>query len=536
MKSVMTLLRVALGLALFPASSTAQELVPLLRSNDRIAGEPVLRIESPVIGADRHWAAVVSTWVPGVITKHFVVDGVALLTVGDVLPDRSARVRSLLNVAGSADNLALFVGLSEMLPPLPSMGRAVLRNGEAMLLTGTPLGAMGLPADTLCHGIYCIGANSRDTVVALVDTAEYEPAIVRLEFDEQGVNVARTVDLRVGQTLPDGSIVSTIETHEQNTFAQAVSEDGNWIWSVTASDGRERLVTRQRVLLRSGDPSPVPGRTIRSVRPSDPLHHALDLNDLGGYAALVMLSGDPSSDELLVVNSTKLAQEGDVLPSLAPYALVRLGMTTLRISNSGHVDWVAVTDGPRGENVFLMRDLDVLVRPWQRIEDRPVTAIDGENIEITPDGRYLAVRLNLGFDRVLLRIDLGAAEPLHGCEVNSGTLRHTGGRVLTGHSLRLALDGPARPGARVRLQTSLGEATPGDPCGIRTPFGELLIDPKRRLASLPLGIFASGPVHANVALPDDPALVDLEIFAQGAFVSPDEVVLTNGMRFLIGAH
>ena len=49
MKSVMTLLRVALGLALFPASSTAQELVPLLRSNDRIAGEPVLRDRKSVV-------------------------------------------------------------------------------------------------------------------------------------------------------------------------------------------------------------------------------------------------------------------------------------------------------------------------------------------------------------------------------------------------------------------------------------------------------------------------------------------------------
>jgi hypothetical protein len=288
--------------------------------------------------------------------------------------------------------------------------------------------------------------------------------------------------------------------------------------------------------LRSGDPSPVPGRTIVSVRPDEPYDHGHDFNDLGGYAAVVLLSGSAASDTLLVKNSLELAQEGDVLPALAPQALLGLEQASVRISDSGQVYWLARTDGPVGNDVALMRDRDVLLRVGEtQVQGELVTAIDGNSFEITPDGRYLLVRVGLSTDRALLRVDLGAAVPIPGCVPNPGTLRHTAGLVLTDHTFRLTLDGPARPGSVVRVLTSLGEATPGNPCGIPTPFGELLIDPTRRLAPLNGGLFANAPVHIDVGLPADPALVDLEVFAQGAFVTPGRLLRTNGMRLVIGA-
>ena len=199
--------------------------------------------------------------------------------------------------------------------------------------------------------------------------------------------------------------------------------------------------------------------------------------------------------------------------------------------------WVALTSGPFGDNVALMRDLEVVIRLTRStVQGQPVTAIDAQNFEITPDGRYLAGRVNLNSDRTLLRIDLGAAVPISGCVASAGTLRHTGGYVVTGDTVGLTLDGPAPQGALVWLMTSRGEATPGIPCGLASPFGEYLIDPNRRRASFRLGTLASRPFQASVTLPDDPALVDREIFAQGAFVAPrSPLVLTNGMRFVIGA-
>ncbi|NOT32523.1 MAG: hypothetical protein HOP15_18940 [Planctomycetes bacterium] len=524
------------ALALLSGRSLAQELVPLLRSNELVAGQAVTSIRSPVISSDRHWAALVNTFASGTATtKRLVVDGALALSVGDALAAPPARVASLVNVAGSIDNLVVLVGLDLMPPPLPPTGRAVLRNGQVVLLSGAPLVAAGLPVGTLCRNIYSCGANARDTVVALVDTADLQYALVRLEFDELGVNVARTVELRTGQALPDGALVSTFDSAQQGGFAQAVSGD-DWMWRVTATDGRERLVTSAQVLLRSGDPSPVPGRSILSVHPANSFHHGHDLNDLGGHAALVMLSGASTSNGLLLKNSVKLAQEGDVLASLAPQALVDFA-PCVRISNSGQVYWVARTDGPLGNNIALMRDLEVVLRQGETdVQGQLLNSIDGNSWDITADGRYLLARVGLlPLDRALLRIDLGAAVPILGCVPNPGTLRHTAGYVLTGNTIRLTLDGPAPQGALVHLQLSLGEATPADPCGIPTPFGELLIDPTRRLPLIRAGIFANGPVSVDLGIPADPALVDLEIFGQGAFVTPASFMRTNGMRLLIGA-
>ncbi|MSR62588.1 MAG: hypothetical protein EXS08_09115 [Planctomycetes bacterium] len=106
--------------------------------------------------------------------------------------------------------------------------------------------------------------------------------------------------------------------------------------------------------------------------------------------------------------------------------------------------------------------------------------------------------------------------------------------VLSGATIELTLDGPVAPGALGSVQFSRGAAGPGD-CGIATPFGELLIDPRRRVGARNVGSFASAPIIAALALPADPALVDLELFAQGAFVAPSGITLTNGLRLVIGA-
>ncbi len=529
------LLRAVSLLVLLSAPLRAQELVPLVRGGDLFAGEVVVQIESPVIDADRGWAALLGTFAIPSTTRRIVVDGAEVLAVGDVLGAPHARVAALLDVAGSPDNLAVLAVLDQMLPPLPASGRALLRNGQIVLLSGAPLAAAGLPLGTLCRRIHACGANARDSVVALVETADLQIVLVRFEFDASGVNIARTVELRAGQLLADGSLVTAFDAVEQGGFAHPVDADGDWIWIVTGDDGRQRLVTRERVLLAAGDPAPIPGRTILAVRPAPPSDHGHDRNALGGWAAVVRLSGPAASDALLVKNGAKLAQEGEVLPALAPYALAEIAGTSVRHSDSGHVYWVARTDGPLGGESALMRDREVLLRAGvARVEGELVSAFEGRHLELTPDGRYLTAVAQIGVDRVLLRLDLGAAVPLTGCTPNPGTLR-VAGPVLTGRTLRLTLDGPAPLGALARVHTSLGEATPGNPCGIPTPSGELLISPTARLASLAGGLFANAPVELDVSIPADPALVDLELFAQGVFTAPGQVVRTNGLRFVIGA-
>lgn len=528
-------LGIAFALTLFAAPSTAQEIVTLLRQGNLAAGESIIAIDSPLIDGrmidgSRNWLAFVRTVSPSTLgqTRRLVTDGSVLASVGDVLADPPARITDLVNIAGSPSNLAAIVDLDGLAPPLPQRARVLLRNGQVVLMTGTPLNASGLPPETLCRNLYACGANDRDTVVALVGTGNLEYALVRLVFDYRGVNVQRTVDLRTWGLLSDGHIVSSIEFAGQAAFAQSVDESGNWLWRVTATDGRERLVTRDRVLLRSGDLAPVPGRRIAALGFATPSNHGLDLNEFGGWASVVKLTGDAGTDTLLIKNGTKLAQEGDVLPALAPDALLDFDSTCVRISSSGHVYWVARTNAGFTTGFSLMRDLDVVLRAVNG------NAIDDHNFEITPDGRYLLARVILNGVRILQRIDLGASVPIPGCGSNPGTLRHTAGLMLVGHTVRLTLDGPAPLGALARIHCSREPAFPG-PCGIFTPFGEVLIDRRRLLTTLVAGVVTGGAVHLDLALPNDPALIGFELFSQGSFRSPAGIIRTNGLHLTLGA-
>ena len=135
---------------------------------------------------------------------------------------------------------------------------------------------------------------------------------------------------------------------------------------------------------------------------------------------------------------------------------------------------------------------------------------------------------------VLAVADFGASRVLPGCTPNPGTLRHTEGLVLAGHTIRVVLDGPARPGSIAILSLASALAQPGSPCGQPSPCGEILVDPARIPFTLVAGVFAGGPVAVDLAIPSNLALVDREFFAQGAFLRPG-AMLTNGLSLEVGA-
>jgi len=161
----------------------------------------------------------------------------------------------------------------ERLPAVPAASRPWLRSGT--------------------WAIFALNANERDATLALVSDA-----LLSFRFLASGPPVQAT-ELRVGQGLPDGTLLVSFGSYP---FGVPVNERGEWLVAVTASDGTKRLLTPTGTQLRTGTPSPIPGRTL-----SD-LFDEHDLNDLGGYAALVRLSGDPATDELLIKNPTRLSQ------------------------------------------------------------------------------------------------------------------------------------------------------------------------------------------------------------------------------------
>jgi len=506
-----------LAAVLLAGPVSAQGFEPLLRSLDPLGSSFLSDFRQGFVDSRGHWLSLVSETT---LAQALVQDGTVLVESGDFLPSLSDSVLGFAAIGGSTRNLALAL-------VMVSTGAPVLGRGQVWFRLGQTIDAAGLPPGTVASTLFALSANEHDRTLALLQVDSGEVVLVSLTFRAGGPPLS-ALELITGQSLADGSVLESFELYP---FGVPLNERGEWLLAVRASDGTERLLTPGGTVLRTGAPSPLPGRSVVD------LLEWHDLNDLGGYAALVRLSGDPATDELLIVNSAKLAQEGDVLPALAPAALVELG-DTLRCTDSGPVFWHARTNGPAGTNEAYMRDREPFLRSGvSRIAGRLVTGLDPGNgsYEVSADGRFWLGRVDVeSLRRLLVRADFGAAVPLPGCTPNAGTLRHTGGLVLSGATIELTLDGPVAPGALASVQFSLGAAGPGD-CGIATPFGELLIDPRRRVGALAAGIFASAPIAVPLALPADPALVDLELFAQGAFVAPGGLTLTNGLRLVVGA-
>jgi len=87
-------------------------------------------------------------------------------------------------------------------------------------------------------------------------------------------------------------------------------------------------------LAQEGDPSPIAGRNWSSLSSPE-----LALNGAGDYAYSGSLDGDTATNLLLVKNGAKLVQEGDVLAGTAGFGITSFGSGPLSISAAGDVLW-----------------------------------------------------------------------------------------------------------------------------------------------------------------------------------------------------
>ena len=513
-----------------PLPPGPQETAVLMRAGDLVDGREVAYSGGATIDDDGHWwTRVQAELAGGELVSYLLRDGTAWLRSGQRITAPFALVSNPGEPVGGSANRALVVILDDIQPPLTVSGphAAVLRNERALLILGELMGVTGLPATARCGRIDAIAANTHDTVVVnlLVSSA---PTLVRFRFAPDGSELARERLLAAGDDLGGGRIAESFTR-------VAIDERGDWLVRVTTSAGGTYMVGPAGVVLGSGDATPVAGRLIESVL----RYH--DGDEFGGVASALRLDGDPASDQILLVNGALLAQEGELIPSLSPLVppvpLAEIG--PLRRTRSGVVYWLAVTQaGVLGEGSLLRDKTPFLQTGVSSVAGETVTSFypAANSFEISPDGRFWLGRVFLASsDEAYVRVDFGTSEPRPGCTPQAGSLRHTDGLVLAGATIGLELDAPAPLGAQARVHLStLGPRVFSD-CGVATPFGERLVDPAGRLGVLLAGAYTGAPLAATVPIPASSALVDLEFFAQGSFLAPGSVQLTNGLRFEIGA-
>jgi len=519
-----------LALTALARAPRAQEIHPVLPLGQPLDGHVPIGIPSITAEDDGSWMAILLLSSPFGGTG-VVRDGALISVVPQPLLSPDASIFYYWQVQGSLHNPAALVAVSGWGVPHGSTGAlAIVRGGRGLYVTGGPIGASGLSSGTLVDRILgAIGANARDTVVSLIRTDRGEQALVRSLFARDGTERVRVADLVMGMLLPDGSALASIEPR---SLRIPVNEHGAWLLAVRGTDGLQRLVTPGRVLFRSGDLSPLPGRVIDTILPGG------DLNSLGDTLVELRLSGNPATAGVILRDSAVLAQQGEILPGLAPDALAEPAPESVRLTDSAAY-WLALTDGPPERHAAFVREREPFLREGVTRLDGTLVARVQPHFDVSPSGRFWLGTAELeGVGTVLLQADFGAIVPVPGCRpgANPGRLRASTGLALAGQTFRLAVDAPAPLFATANLHVSTGPAIPGDPCGLVTPFGELLIDPGRRAFVVDVGVYTGSELAVDVALPPDPALVDRTFWAQGAFHSPGTLpLLTNGLRVEIGA-
>jgi len=275
---------------------------------------------------------------------------------------------------------------------------------------------------------------------------------------------------------------------------------------------------------------------------------------INSFGQVAYIAGFSNGDDHLIADGQLIAAEGASalnLPSLAPNSVSDLqssGQPPVRISDSGDVFWYARISGPNSTNRAFMRNQDVLIRKGvSTVNGILIRELDTNDrgYDVSKNGRFWAglVTFAGGGDDAVILIDLGLVAPIPGTGSNPSSFTKLTGDARIGEHLLLSMDGSQGPGSLPMALFSLQASIPGSPIGVPIKAGELFIDltPGIFLTTLTGSPVSSGASGIGVDIPLDPSLVDLDVFAQGAFfdqgASNGGAVfhLTNGLHLIVGA-
>jgi len=334
---------------------------------------------------------------------------------------------------------------------------------------------------------------------------------------------------------------------EDHSVGSARPGDFTWLAGTEQGEqlllrGLDEVIARRGLGFTDPDDPAIDGRRILGF---DSIRS--DINRFGEHAYLTRLAASTAEDlatnELLVKNGNKLAQEGDAYPSLAGATVRSFSTSPIDIADSGDVFWGADLDNaPGSSDAAWMRNRDVLIREG-------VTTIDGvlvnrirtleRGFHVSPGGRYWIGQVNLqSIGEGLVLADFGLAVPFPGLDENQAALTRSAGDPILGQSITLSLDGGHKLGAASAIVFSGEPAIPGSPFGVPTAFGEYLLGPISNIALGPL--WQGTPLEFSLSLPTQVELVDTDWYAQGIFLTATatgglEGRLSNAMRFEIAA-
>ncbi len=373
--------------------------------------------------------------------------------------------------------------------------------------------------------------------------AQTETALWLYDTDSAGSVVSETILLMRGKPFPGTTETVNFAGSGGHPNSSALSESGDWmtvarIGSSTSSDAV--VVHNGNILAREGSPAPDPTGANRVWM--DLYSSKVATNSLGDTMYTGLMAGG-GLNAALVVNGEPFMLEGGTFPSISPSVIANFGAAPpIFITDSGDVFWSGNTTAAVNEQYYF-RNQEVIIREGGPVGNDTVRSLWAAEyaFDVSSNGRFFLgkVTVDSGGDALFLA-DFGALVPTPGCSGNPGTLKRAGGEAQIDQSFTLEMDNAQGVGVTPLIVWSL-DGSDVNECGTDTKRGELLISLLQQnvVASTFGPTYMGSPVQMTFDIPNDPALVDLKVYGQGAFLdmggaTSTPVQLTNGFSVEVG--
>jgi hypothetical protein len=530
-------------LAVLVPVARAQTLHPLVSEGDIVAGVGAVTVFNPPfveVNDAGTWAIAFDTNGADVTQDYVLLrNGVLDWREGMSLAQPPGSMLDKLSSFDLADDGSAAAILSTRAPTTDG----VYWNLAKIAGTFAPIPSPILGANSRWVEFDVIELNAGRQVLVLGDIdntampAIREDALVRYVLDAQGEVLQTTVLATEGQFNAALGAPLTGLAGSPNDHVLALNERGDFITLFQTAAGTAVLINAATIVAQELTPSSVGGRW-RTLDLSK-----VAINDFGEHVLSGVLEGGGADFFLIEKDGQEFARSGDVLPALSVSPLAPGRATPILLANTGRVFWQAQT---LANDVAYMRDHEPIVKAGATLLDGNLVLElpSNENaFAISPDGRFFLGRIEelqtVGRSSVL--VDFGLVVEVPGCVGNTGVLAHASGAARVGETFWLAMDSGQEPGVLTTLTLSSQARMPGSDCGTPTIAGEVLISLQHRVATTFLAPWDGvNPSTVSAAVPNDPALVDLELHAQGLFQDVTGPTfqaprLTNALRIQIGA-
>lgn len=270
-----------------------------------------------------------------------------------------------------------------------------------VMVVNTPTTAPQFTPGTLFRGFFggVVNDSNQQLVLATVDDAAINTTVDQalIRIDGPAGAAIQTAILKEGDEIEPGRAVIDFETNLHRwTFAAGgraaclpeLTGDSTNNTGIYYYDGAS-----WSFVAREGSPCPaVPGRNYASMLSSN-----IDINNVGGWVARVMLDNSSTTDDLVILRSgtSVVAREGSPVPGVPGFNFTSFGTGAVHIDDSGNVYYYGVWNDPSTAftDSALFRNNELLVRNHVTLTTTGETVTDIAGVEgnftISDNGRFL---------------------------------------------------------------------------------------------------------------------------------------------------